>query len=140
MEALINGKLIQQVMLVDPLGSTVPASAATVASSGNVANAAAVASLPAQAGKTNYLTGINLASTGATAGSVVLATITGLLGGPLTLPVAVVAGALLANGSVNLSFNPPIKASGDNVAITVTVPALGAGNTHSAANLTGFAL
>lgn len=140
MDVNVNGKLIQQVMLVDPVGGVIPASTARVASSGNVADAPAVASLPAVALKTNYLTGVNLASTGATAASVVLATITGLEGDVITLPISVVAGASLANAPLHLTFTPPLKASGPNVAITVTVPALGAGNTNSVANMTGYAL
>lgn len=107
------------------------------ASSGNVANAAAVATLPAVAGKTNYLSGINLNGSGATAASVVEATITGLSGGTLVVTVAVPAGVTAALTPVNITFNPPLPASAPDTAIVVTLPALGAGNTNAVANAWG---
>lgn len=107
--------------------------------SGVQANANAVATMPAVAGKTNYLTGFEITGAGATAAAVVNATLTGLFGGAtMNYTVTVVAGATLANPSIIVSFPTPIPASAPNTAITLTVPALGLGNTNSTANIHGF--
>ena len=119
----------------DPVASAV---VALSASSGNVAAAIAAATLPVAPGKTNYLSGIAITGSGATAASVVNPTVTGLNGGTLTLTLAVVAGATLSNTPLILTFNPPIPAAGINTAIVVSVPSLGAGNTNSTASLWGF--
>lgn len=103
------------------------------ASSGNVANANAVATLPAVANKTNYLSGVSLTGAGATAAGVVEATIDGLVGGTMTFTMAVPAGVTAGLPALNLSFNPPLPAAAPNTAIVVTLPALGAGNTNAAA-------
>jgi hypothetical protein len=108
------------------------------ASSGNQANASAVATIPAVTGRTNYLTGLDITATGATAGSVVLATITGVLGGTRTMVFAAPTGALLTASPLVLSFPGPLQASAANTAIVVTLPALGAGNTNAAVNAQGF--
>ena len=105
--------------------------------SGNVANAAAVAALPAVAAKTNYITKADFFSGGATSASIVLATVAGLLGGTRSFPVAVPAGVLVG-GMVTLTFDPPLPASAVNTAITVTLPALGAGNTNASATVSGL--
>ncbi len=108
------------------------------ATSGNVANASAAASLAGVAGVTNFLTGVHINFTGATAASVVNATITGLIGGTMTIPVAVPAGVAVQGQCLNLDFAVPIPASAANTAITVTLPALGAGNTNAAVYIRGF--
>lgn len=105
----------------------------TTGSSGNVANASAIATLAAVAAKTNYLTGFEVTASGATAASIVLVAVTGLLGGTLTYIFTVPAGVLLAAAPLVVSFNPPLPASAVNTAIVVTCPALGAGNTNAAA-------
>src|SRR5262245_31020600 len=58
------------------------------ASSGNVANASATASLAAVAGRTNYLEGFQVTATGATAALAVNVTVTGLVTGTLTYSFA----------------------------------------------------
>lgn len=124
-----------------PAGPSAPYSSAQTAvsaSSGNVANASAVASLGAVAAKTNFLTGFDITATGSTAGSVVLATITGLLGGTRTMVFAAPTGALLMGQPLALTFNPPLQASAVNTAITLTLPALGTGNTNASVNVQGF--
>lgn len=115
-----------------------PAGVPVHSSSGNVANANAVATLAAVAGVTNYLTGILIAPGGSTAAAVVSATITGLLGGTMTLTVGSPAGAGLAGTPIFIPFATPLPASAAGVAIVLTVPAFGAGNTNSTATLTGF--
>lgn len=109
-------------------------------SSGNVANASAVATLAAVAGKTNYLTGILITGSGATAASVQSVTITGLLGGTLTLTYTVPAGATTTTQPLAITFPFPLPASAVNTAIVLTAPAFGAGNTNASVSAFGFVL
>lgn len=118
-----------------------PAGAVPVhAASGNVANGVAAATLAAAAAKTTYCTGFEITGTGATVGLAVAATLAGLLGGTATYTVVAAVGALVGNVPVAVVFNPPIPASALNTAITLSVPALGAGNTNSAVAIHGFQL
>lgn len=109
------------------------------ASSGNVAAATATATLPAVAGRTNYISQVNFYFGGATGASIVLMTIVGLTGGTQTFPIAVPAGVTLG-GFVSIPFYPPLPASGSNVAIVASCPTLGAGNTNAVMNVSGFYL
>jgi len=123
--------------------SPVPFGATSVNStSGNVANAQAQASIAAVAGKISYLSGFSMSALGATAGSTVTLTIAGLAGGNRTLLVIVPAGATTPVNPFPLieKFNPPLAASAPNTAITVTLPALGAGNTNAMVNAEGYQL
>jgi hypothetical protein len=129
----------QAVVVVDGTGAELPAGGTAVAaSSGNVANASAAATLAAVAAKTNFITGLEITFSGATAASVVLATVTGLLGGTQTFVVAVPAGAAVGGVPLAIRFSPPHPASAANVAITATLPALGAGNTNACVNVRGI--
>lgn len=107
-------------------------------SSGNVANASAVATLAAAAGRMNYATGLEITFSGATAASVVIATLTGALGGTMSFIIAVPAGVAVGGVPLTVEFNRPIQASALNIAMTLTLPALGAGNTNACVNLHGF--
>lgn len=118
-----------------PAGAT-PVSGA----SGNVAAAAATATLAAAAGKTTYITGFEVTGAGATAASVVLVTVTGTTGGTLTYVLAVPAGVAVGVTPLIVMFPSPIPASAANTAIAVNVPSLGAGNTNAAAVAHGFQL
>lgn len=132
---------VQAVMLVDSAGNEAALSNGTAigATSGNVANASAVATLAAPgAGITNYLTGFEITFSGATAASVVVATVTGLLGGTRSYIVSVPAGATVGGTPLIVDFSTPIPASAANTAIVVTLPALGAGNTNACVNARGF--
>jgi hypothetical protein len=130
---------VPAMMMVDSAGNEIPAGGTAIAaSSGNVANASAVASLAAVVAKTNFITGLEITFSGATAASVVLATVTGLLGGTQTLVVAVPAGAAVGGTPLCVKFDPPHPASAANVAITATLPALGAGNTNACVNVRGI--
>jgi hypothetical protein len=108
------------------------------ASSGNVAAAVATATLPAVAGKTNYLSGFDVSAAGATAAAVVLLTVTGVVDGPLTYVYTAPAGATVAAAPLRGTFNPPLPASAPNTAIAVSLPSLGTGNTNAAVNAYGF--
>jgi hypothetical protein len=110
-----------------------------VGSSGVVGAAgAAVATLTSAAGRTAYLTGFAVAGLGATGASVAAITITGVLGGTINFGYPVPAGATVAGPPQQLSFNPPLQASGPSVNIVVTVASLGAGNTAVAAMAQGY--
>ena len=108
--------------------------------SGNVANSVAAATIPAAAGKTSYITGFDVSGAGATLGGVVLLTITGLLGGTVTYPISAPAGVTLGLTPLMVNFTPPLQASAANVAIVVSLPALGAGNTNAAVVARGFSV
>ena len=109
-------------------------------SSGNQANANAVATIAAATGRMNFATGFEITFAGATAAGVVLATLTGLLGGTQTFVVAVPAGATLAGAPLVVAFPKALQASAVNVAIVLTLPALGTGNTNACVNLHGFSV
>lgn len=106
--------------------------------SGNVANASAVAALPAVASKTNYISGLQLTAGGATAAACVTATVTGLISGTASYTFCAPAGATVGANPLDLTFYPPVPASAANTAITVTLPALGAGNTNATAAVQGY--
>jgi hypothetical protein len=109
-------------------------------SSGNVANANAIATLPAIANRVNYLTSVSFTGGGATAGSLVVATITGVIGGPLSFVFAVPTGVAVGAAPLLLGFESPLWATGPNVAIVATLPALGAGNTNAATSISGYVI
>lgn len=115
-------------------------SAAVASSSGNVSNAVAVATLPAVAAKTNYLSGFEVTGAGATAALVVTVTVAGVVGGPLSYTYSFPAGAAVSTRPIVVAFDPPLPASGVNTAITVTCPAGGAGNTNNAVTAHGYVL
>lgn len=108
------------------------------AASGNVANAAAAASLAAVAGKTAWCTGFEITAGGATAAALVLAALSGIRGGTATFIFGAPAGATAQAVPLYGRFDMPIPASAINTAITITLPALGAGNTNAAVVIHGF--
>jgi len=112
--------------------------AKTIASSGNVANATATATIPAIPGKITYLSGLMITGAGATAGAVVNPTITGLSGGTVTLTYTSATGAAVGNAPLFLDFDPDLPASAPNTAIVVSCPALGTGNTNNTVIAWGY--
>jgi|SRR5579884_1020514 hypothetical protein len=110
-----------------------------VASSGNQAAATAAATLAAASGKYTYITGFEIVGTGATAASVVNATVSDGTWTE-TFPVGVVAGVNAQNSPLVVEFNPPLRSSAVNTAITVTCPSLGSGNTNNCVNAHGYQL
>lgn len=119
-------------------GLTPQSGTAVGASSGDVANATAAATIAGVANKTNYITGFEVFGLGATAAGSVNVTVTGLAGGTMTYPLAVAAGATAQNPSLVVQFAPPHPASAVNTAISVSCPALGAGNLHNCVNVRGI--
>lgn len=116
-----------------PTGST-----QVIATSGNLANGSAVATIPAVAAKTNNLQGFDITGTGATAGAVVIVTVAGLLGGSITFTHTSETGVVLGNVPMSIRFPAAIPASAVNIAITVTCAALGAGSTNNVVNAYGY--
>lgn len=120
---------------VDQVGGTDTTPLAV--SSGNVAAANAVATLPGAVGKTTWITGFELTAAGATAALVVVATVTGpanTLSYVFTFP----AGATVGAAPLVVEFPRPIPAAAPNTAIVVTLPSGGAGNTNAAAVAHGY--
>lgn len=117
-----------------PIAALTPLSA----SSGNVANASAVATLAKATGKTVYLTGIHCTASGATTGLPVSVTVTGLLGGTRTYTFVFPAGVLVSATPLVETFNPPLPASATNTDVVLTLPAGGTGNTNASCNAQGF--
>lgn len=127
--------------------SPYPANAATgvsatpiTAASGNVAAGVATATLAAVAGKTTYICGFSITSTGSTGAAVVSPTVTNTITGTLIFTYASVAGVTLANQSLIVPFNPCVPANAANTTIPVSLPSLGAGNTNTTVNAWGFQL
>lgn len=110
---------------------------ALAVTSGNVANAIATATLPAAAGKRTWITGFTVTADGATAGLAVDVAVAGLantLHYSFTFP----AGATVGAAPLTVTFPAPIPSAAVNTAITVTLPASGAGGTNAAVNAYGF--
>lgn len=126
-----------------PVVATVAASQSSTnvtASSGNVANASAVATLPGVSAKTTYLTGFTITAGGATGASIVVATVSGTITGTMHYVISVPAGVALGITPLVVEFGFAVPASAVNTPIVVTLPALGAGNTNAAVTATGYQL
>lgn len=111
------------------------------ASSGKVAAATATASLPAAAGQLTYLTGFDVTGLGATAGSAVTMTVSGLAIGTISFLVAVPAGVLVPLAM--MTFRTPTGrpwAGAMDTAIVVSCPTFGSGNTAACVNAYGYQL
>jgi hypothetical protein len=102
---------------------------------GTAAAAPITLTVPAQAGKTNQVSGFQVTGDGATAGSIIVVTLSGVQGGTQSFDLTIPAGAGVPITPLIVTFNPPLVASGPNTAIVLTVPSFGAGNTNAAAEL-----
>lgn len=118
-----------------PIGAT-----PLTVSSGNVAVGVASATLAGVSRKLTYLTGFEITSSGATIGLVVSPTVVGILGGTMTYTYAAMAGALLINNPLVVSFSYPLPASAVNTSIVISLPSLGIGNTNACIVAHGFQL
>jgi hypothetical protein len=120
------------------LAADYPLNAVTAYTSGNIANNTAAATIPANATKFSYLVGFDVTGLGATAAGSAALTITGLLGGTITYRVAVPAGATVGLTPLFVRFPKPLPSAAVNTAISVSLAALGAGNTNVVVNAFGF--
>jgi len=124
---------------IQSINSGTPEDAVPItASSGNVANATAAATLTCPTGKTMFISGFTVTGAGATAGAVVNVTITGVTGGTMTFAYTAATGAAVANNPLLFDFPYPIPASAMNTNIVVSCPALGAGNTNNSVVAFGY--
>jgi hypothetical protein len=128
---LENNMLFQQDSGISP----VQASATGAASASN-------ATMPAVAGKTNWIEGFDITGCGATTGATITVTVTGLNGGTMSFAVAiaqpVTVPAIGGNGIYSVRFPEPLPASAVNTAITVNVPSFGAGSTAQSCAVYGY--
>src|SRR5262245_28049648 len=114
-----------------PTGAPLSGSGTTGASANNITFAAV-------ANATKHVTGFTITGAGATAGSTILVTLTGTIGGTLNWKMIIPAGAGVAVTALSERFPTPLRGTGPNVAVTLNVPSFGAGNTDVAVNLYGF--
>lgn len=123
-------------------GSGASALPSFLQASATAAAAAMAPALPAQgAGTTVWVTGFTVTGGGATAGSIIAVTLTGVLGGTLTYELAIPAGAGAGVSPLQVSFPwPGLPAAAANAAITLNVPSFGAGNTNAAATIQGYSV
>lgn len=115
-----------------------PANVQTGQSSGNVANAAATASIAATATRFSFVSEIDVTYAGATAGQCVTATLSGVFGGTRNYTICSPTGATVAGTPFVLNFTPPLSSTAINTQISFSVPALGAGNTNTTVNISGY--
>ena len=66
------------------------------------------------------------------------ATVTGVVGGTESYTVCAPAGPGVGAAPLTIQYTSPVLASGPGVAISVSVPALGAGNTNTTVNVHGY--
>ena len=110
-----------------------------VATSGNVANAVAAASITPTSLQRAYTTGFEVTGLGATSAATILATLSNLIGSvTFTYIIQVPAGVTTAISALSVHFDQPIPAASVGTAITISVPAFGSGNTNVCVNLEGF--
>lgn len=125
------------VVIVDSNGA-IPVPDVERAEANTGAASAITATLAASVGLTTYINGFAVDGLGATAGSVIEVTVTGVLGGTLRYKMTIPAGATVAVTRLFAEFERPIPASAVNTAIVVNVPSFGAGNTSAIVNAHGF--
>ena len=120
-------------------GANIPPGATPIVVQTTGAAAAITATIPGVAGKTTYLLGFDIDGLGATAGTTINITVTGL---PTTLSFqeAVPAGVTTPIANINWRAPVAIPASAPNTAIVVNVPSYGAGNTSAIVRAYGYQL
>jgi hypothetical protein len=107
-------------------------------SSGNVANAVALATLTPGATQRAYASGFEVTATGARDQFIVVVTLTGLTGGPLSFIFAAPGDPMAIAQPLQVTFPTPLQGAVPGGAVALTVPALGVENTNTAAALHGF--
>jgi len=128
-----------QFLRADGAASPIPAGATIMnASSGNIANNSAAATLDVTAPELAYVTGFEITAAGATGAAIVVATLAGVIGGTMSFIFGVPAGATAMASPLVVQFPQPIPAAAAGTDIVLTLPALGAGNTNAAVVLHGF--
>jgi hypothetical protein len=120
-------------------GTGYPTNSTPIASSANGTTGAVIANLVGVPGKTTFICGFSMTSGGTTTAVALLATVAGVLGGPLEFAYVATAGG--TQGSLFVIFAPIcIPASAQNTTIVVTQPAAGTGTTQAAVAAWGYQL
>jgi hypothetical protein len=132
-----NGALVACLSLspaFDPAAAQTPAD-----NTATGANAAIAATIGGGAGTLVFVQSLRIEGLGATAAAEVQATLTGVLGGTITYPVSVPAGVAVPIAPVVDSFpGRGLQAAATGTAITLNLPAFGAGNTFAEVELQGY--
>jgi hypothetical protein len=126
-------------LVVSDVNNGVPPGTSITASSTGTTGAIS-ATLPGVSGKTTYITGFTVSSSGATLGSNPTVTVTGTISGTLNYvyPVATLS---VAQSPLDIQFSCPIPASASNTPIVVNLnTGIGLGGTAAAVTVTGFQL
>lgn len=108
------------------------------AHSGNVANAAAAATLTGTSTTTVFISSFTCTAGGSTTATEANITVTGLISGTETYNTGAPLGAGVPPTILRVAFNPPVPASAVNTNIVVSQPALGTGNLNASCNAEGF--
>jgi hypothetical protein len=116
-------------------GTTYPNQATPVTASNLGTTGATTASIPAVAGKTSYLCGVDIAATATAAIQASTMTIAGAIGGTMNFVQG--AGAIPNVVRTTLNFRPCIPANAANTAISVSSIPAGAGGSTSV-NVWGY--
>ena len=120
----------------DPIATQSPQSA-----TGSGGAAAQAPTFGGAAGTLAFLTNLEIYGLGATGATEVTATLTGVQGGTISIPISVPAGATTPITPVQLSFGARgLQASAVAQAITLNLPSFGAGNTLEVASIQGYLL
>lgn len=120
-------------------GADVTSSQSPQAVTASGANAQQVATITPAAGVFAFITALRIDGLGATGAAVVNATLTGVQGGTRTYPVNVPTGVTVPITPVTDSFGTRgLQNSAGGQAISLTVPAFGAGNTLEEAEINGY--
>ena len=107
-----------------------------VTATSTVAASATTATLTCPTGKTAYINGFIINGLGATSGSVIAVTVTGIQGGTQTYQYSVPTGATAISPAFQVNFPMPVPGSAVSTNIVVNVPSFGLGNTN--ANVTAY--
>lgn len=106
---------------------------------GNKAAASGTATLAHDSNYTVFVTGFEITGSGATAASVVQATLGPVIGNKtLSYEIAVPAGATVGVAPLIVQFPVPIPAKDLATDIVLTVPSFGTGSTNACGNIHGF--
>lgn len=131
------GELLATVALNS--GFDLSAAQTPLANTASGANAVQTATITPAAGVFAFVTSLRITGLGATGATVVTATLAGVQGSTISYPVTVPAGATTAITPVTDAFGTRgLQGSAAGGAITLTLPAFGAGNTLELAELTGY--
>lgn len=139
-EGVVGGQAVPVSGTTALAGSTAPGATGVteLGEAQTVAAAAMNPTLAAAAAETTWITGFSIDGLGATAGSVIEATIVGVLGGTKRFKLTIPAGVAVAIARLVVEFARPIPASAVNTAIVLNVPSFGAGNTSAVSEIHGF--